>query len=197
MLVHKNNLYLAGGNAVAVAGYRMRDGACLSDPKAPASHTSFRAGSDLFLDGDEVGVAGSPLYSTRGDYRMVDRAILDTPVGKVLAQLGLHNSAVGLIDAGAKPGAKPRWTQKPVSRIHGLAVTRNALLVAGTHDPVNKGDVQTSSVAALSLKDGEVLFRHKLPAAPAMWGLAVDRAGRIIVTLEDGRVLAFGPGKMN
>jgi len=36
-------------------------------------------GPDLFLDGVEVSVAGSPLYSTRGDYRMVDKAVLDTP----------------------------------------------------------------------------------------------------------------------
>ena len=33
---------------------------------------------------------------------------------------------------------------------------------------------------------------EQLPAAPVAWGLAVDRLGRIIVTLEDGRVLCFG-----
>ena len=30
-----------------------------------------------------------------------------------------------------------------------------------------------------------------LPAAPVSWGLAADHAGRIVVTLEDGRALGF------
>lgn len=187
LLLHGKKLHLAGGNVVAVASYDLDNGKCLTDPQAPMSHTSFRAGSDLFVQDDKVNVAGQPLYSSRGDYRMVDRAVLQTPVGEVQASLALHNTRVELV----KGGAKPIWSKKAGSRIHALAVAKNAVLVASSHDPLRRSDRQTSTVQALSLKDGEVLWQHTLPAAAAQWGLAVDRAGRVIVTLEDGRVLGY------
>ena len=46
---------------MAVASYDVKDGKCLTDPQAPTSHTSFRAGSDLFVQGGQVKVANSPL----------------------------------------------------------------------------------------------------------------------------------------
>jgi outer membrane protein assembly factor BamB len=193
LLLHNKKLHLAGGNVVAVASYDVKDGKCLTDPQSPMSHTQFRAGSDLFVEGKQVMVSGSPLYSSQGDYRMVSQAVLDTPAGKVLAMLGPHNSTVGLVEAGANPGAKARWTQKAVSRIQGLAVTKNALVIAGTHDPVKKTDRTSYTVLALSLKDGSVLWQEALPATPASWGLALDRDGRVIVSLEDGRVLCYAP----
>lgn len=191
LLLHDKKLHLAGGNVVAVASYEIADGKCVSDTASPQSHTQFRAGSDLFVSGDQVTVSGSPLYSTKGDYRMVSDAVMQTPVGDVRVMLGPHNSIVNLVDSGAKAGTKPRWSAKVVSRVIGLAVTKNAIVVAGTHDPVKKGEQMTSSVVALSLKDGTILWKHTLPAEPESWGLAVDRDGRTVVTLGDGRVLCF------
>ena len=49
-----------------------------------------------------------------------------------------------------------------------------------------------SEIVALDLKDGRVLWSQPIPSAPVTWGLAVDRDGRVIVTLEDGKVLCFG-----
>jgi len=49
-----------------------------------------------------------------------------------------------------------------------------------------------SEIVALNLKDGSVLWSQALPSAPVNWGLAVDRNGRTIVTLEDGQILCFG-----
>ncbi|MFO8011953.1 MAG: PQQ-binding-like beta-propeller repeat protein [Phycisphaerae bacterium] len=37
-------------------------------------------------------------------------------------------------------------------------------------------------------------WHRPLPAAPVRWGVAVDRDGRIVVSLEDGRVVCFGKG---
>jgi outer membrane protein assembly factor BamB len=62
-----------------------------------------------------------------------------------------------------------------------VAVCGNAAVVA-----------QESQVVALSLEDGSVMWSQPVPAAPATWGLAIDRDGRVIVTLEDGKVLCFG-----
>ncbi|HUT88979.1 MAG TPA: hypothetical protein VMY37_05765 [Thermoguttaceae bacterium] len=52
---------------------------------------------------------------------------------------------------------------------------------------------ETYGITALGIQDGKPLWKHPLPAAPVAWGLAVDRRGRVLVTLRDGRVLSFGP----
>jgi hypothetical protein len=76
--------------------------------------------------------------------------------------------------------AKPLWSHA-CNESRAWAVCRNAVLVAGK-----------SELVALDIDDGSKLWSHPLPAAPAVWGLAVDSKGRVIVTLEDGRVLCFG-----
>ena len=57
----------------------------------------------------------------------------------------------------------------------------NAVVVAGK-----------SQVIALKLEDGKVLWSQPLPSPAVTWGMAVDRDGRVIVTLENGQVLCFG-----
>jgi len=47
----------------------------------------------------------------------------------------------------------------------------------------------------LNLQDGKMLWSQSVPSAPVPWGLAVDRDGRVVVTLEDGQVLCFGREK--
>ena len=39
---------------------------------------------------------------------------------------------------------------------------------------------------------GKTLWTHTLPAPPVRWGIAVDAAGRIVVTCRDGQVVCFG-----
>ena len=51
---------------------------------------------------------------------------------------------------------------------------------------------EKSKIVVLNLQDGKILWSQPVPSAPVPWGLAVDRDGRIVVTLEDGRVLCFG-----
>jgi outer membrane protein assembly factor BamB len=46
-------------------------------------------------------------------------------------------------------------------------------------------------LVALDLTDGHRLWAEPLPAPAVDWGLAVDREGRVIVTLEDGQVVCF------
>ena len=44
----------------------------------------------------------------------------------------------------------------------------------------------------LAIRDGKTLWTQPLPSSLVPWGLAVDRDGRVIVTLEGGQVLCFG-----
>ena len=62
-----------------------------------------------------------------------------------------------------------------------MAVCSNAVVVA-----------KKSEIVALNLKDGSILWSESVPSAPVSWGLAVDRNGRTVVTLEDGQILCFG-----
>jgi outer membrane protein assembly factor BamB len=194
LLLHGGKLHLAGGNMVPVASYNLADGKCTTDPTAPQSHTQFKAGSDLFLIGEQVVAAGSPLYSSRGDYRMVSQALLQTAAGDVSLSYGPHDSRVSLFPAktGAVPMARPTWTQRPLNRVMGLAVSANAIVLAGVKDGAKQTEAATYHAMALSLKDGSTLWSETLPSAPAPWGVAVDRAGRVIVSLEDGRVVCLG-----
>lgn len=72
-----------------------------------------------------------------------------------------------------------------------MAVAKNAVVVAQEVFD-DKGASSSYSLNAVRLDGGRVLWRHELPASPISWGLAVDRSGRTIVALRDGRILCFG-----
>jgi len=75
---------------------------------------------------------------------------------------------------------KPLWSYDCKDSV-ALAVCSNAVVVA-----------KKSEIVALNLKDGSILWSESVPSAPVSWGLAVDRNGRTVVTLEDGQILCFG-----
>jgi outer membrane protein assembly factor BamB len=194
LLLHGKQLHLAGGNMTAVGSYDVANGKCVTDPQAPVSHTQFRAGSDLFVVGNQVVAAGSPLHSSLGDYRMVSQAMLQTPAGDLVMSYGPHDSRVALLPAGsgAQANAAARWQQKPLNRIYGLAVARNAVVIAGVQDATREGESPSAHVVTLNLKDGSTMWSHSLPTTPVPWGVLVNRAGRVVVSLQDGRTVCIG-----
>jgi outer membrane protein assembly factor BamB len=72
--------------------------------------------------------------------------------------------------------------------VYAIAVARNAVLMTGTP----RGRAQPCFVAARSKTDGKVLWKVDLPAEPALGGLAIDRAGRAVVALQDGSLVCIG-----
>ena len=73
-----------------------------------------------------------------------------------------------------------------------MAVGANAVVVVGKS--VQSAETATGSMlTALSLEDGSVLWSQSLPAVPAWWGVATDRAGRVVATLQDGSVICLIP----
>jgi len=64
-----------------------------------------------------------------------------------------------------------------------MAVCKNAVVVG-----------RKTQIVALDLQKGKVLWSEGVPVSPVPWGLAVDRNGRTVVTLEDGQVLCLGSG---
>ena len=207
LLFCDNKLYLAGGNAVSPGVYDIQDGRFLNDlaPLARNESTSPR-GWELFLVGNRVIACGSPLYTHP------DIPVYDHTVTKKL----LHASAGGRdivwidnnrlacyepLDKGVlsrcvtdekiprhitqawgqfKVSEKPLWQHSCEGSL-ALAVAKNAVVIADSR-----------RVAAVELRSGRRLWSQTLPCAPVPWGMAVDRTGRVILTLADGQVISVG-----
>ena len=62
----------------------------------------------------------------------------------------------------------------------GVAIGTNAVVIA-----------MDNRIEARSITDGEVMWAHDLDAPPVPWGIAMDRAGRVIVSLRNGTIVSF------
>ena len=193
LLLDADKLYLAGGNAVSPAVYDVRDGRCLSElhdePKAPISPR----GQDLFLIQDRVYCFDRRLY---GPNRYWPGRHFLGPL--VLAQRGETmirdlDGRVARVEVESAVSKVPKaiWKSDHLRQTYAMALGANAVVVAGQRAAADGQADQPYAVAALSLSDGTALWSHPLPAQPAWWGLAVDKAGRVFVSLQDGRVLGF------
>ena len=198
MLLHGQTLYLAGGNAVSPARYTLETGECLNSPeplRTVQSHSP--RGWELFLIGDRVMACGRPYYA-HPDYPVYDRTVSNRTYLATTDNYyvtWVNNRRVACFDRNtvrstdeflkawgklSVAGRTPRW-QFDCDKSVAVAVCRNAVVVARAED-----------VVALDIESGKPLWTHPLPAAPVPWGLAVDRDGRIVLTLDDGRVLCLG-----
>jgi len=204
LLLSDGKLCLAGGNAVSPAIYDVSTGKCLNSPKLlkrvqnnnVLSAQSPR-GWELYQIGKGVVVAGKPYYA-HPKYDVYDNSVFNktliastgdrdiawTNNSKVMCFARVtENRERRLLAGWGKPnipGLKPLW-EKDCKDSLALAVCKNAVVVA-----------MPSEVVAFDLRDGRTLWKQPLPSSPVPWGLAVDRDGRVIVTLEGGRVLCFG-----
>ena len=214
LLLHGGKLYLAGGNAVSPAIYNASDGRCLNDRESVQRITQNNVvmsyaprGWELSLLADCVVACGKPFYahpkydvfdvtvfskvflarsgdrqvvwaSSQNDQKVMCFEHIDTEqLSRRLAD-PRNQFQVDWARFGIK--AKPLWSY-PCKESVAWAVGRNAVVIA-----------KKSEIVALHSEDGEVLWSHALPSAPTKWGLAIDRDGRVVVTLEDGKVLCFG-----
>ncbi|UCD49943.1 MAG: PQQ-binding-like beta-propeller repeat protein, partial [Phycisphaerales bacterium] len=209
LLLHDGTLYLPGGTSVSPARYNARTGKCLNDSAQLAECVSRNPrGWELSLLTDHVVACGRPFYAHPEhdvyDATVFDRAFLAASGGRQVVwastQAEQHILCFRRLDRAAlarklgelgggfhvnwarlAPKDKPEWTFK-CRKALATAVCVNCVLVA-----------TESKLVALDLSDGRTVWTQQLPAAPVPWGLAVDRAGRVIVTLKDGHVLCFGP----
>jgi len=213
LLIQGGRLFLAGGNAVSPAMYDLETGQCLNDVK-PLRQTQNNhvvgsyapRGCELYALGNAVMVSGKPFYAHPKWPVYAGEVISKTLVASVgdrdilwvnnFRLIGLprltEDRDQRLQRLWGKPaldGLKPAWEQTLKDSL-ALAVCRNAVVIASA-----------TEVVVFNLEDGRELWRRRLPASPVAWGLALDRAGRIILTLENGAMVWFeapaeeGPGR--
>ncbi|MBM4155323.1 MAG: hypothetical protein FJ221_09895 [Lentisphaerae bacterium] len=204
MLLHDGKLYLAGGNAASPGVYDLATGQCLND-SAPLRATErnhmvgARAprGWELYLVGNNVKVSGKPFYA-HPQYPVYDVTVQSKTLVTSTADrdlLWINNSKLAclpritesrnerLMQAWGKqvvPGAKPSW-EHACKDSRAFALCQNAALIA-----------TATELTALDLQDGRTLWTQTLAAPPVSWGLAVNRDGCVIATLEGGSVVCFG-----
>jgi outer membrane protein assembly factor BamB len=207
LLLYEDKLHLAGGNAVSPAVYDIEDGRCLNDP-APLANTESTSprGWELFLVGDRVIACGSPFY-THPDIPVYDHTVtkklLHASTGrrdvvwidnsKLLCYEPLDKAVLSrcVTDEKIPRHITQAWgefkvTEKPLWQYAfpgslAVALTKNAVVVA-----------DASKVTAIDLNSGNQLWSQRLPCAPVPWGMAVDRNGRVVLSLVNGRVLCLG-----
>lgn len=197
LLLAGGKLYLAGGNRVPLASYELADGTF--QPVRPSLTGMDRRGPrghDLFLRADgTVGLSNRlPWYTRPEDAHYLDRTEVSTPAGL----LELSTSQLRLFPAGTRVSAQstPAWTGHSAEDHVAVAVARNAVVLAGTDRRLKEGEyapaTEVHTLAALGLPENKLHWKVSLPVAPVGWGLAIDRDGRVLVALRDGRVLCFG-----
>ena len=214
MLIHDGKLYLASGSSLSPAVYDIRDGKCLNDPAPLKECTSIHPrGWELYLVENHVLVGGQPFYGHpdnpvyAGD---VTRKVFHSSTGN-RDIVWLDNNKVmcfnpietGLLDRLFVESNEESWMEniwlrnfeiphKPLWEFelegsNAIALCKNAVVMAASSaDGV-------AVVGAVNLDDGEMLWRQALPSSPVPWGLAVDSEGRVVVTLQDGQVMCYGP----
>lgn len=204
MLLAGNTLALAGGNAVSPAIYDISDGRCLNDPSKVQNTTNNNVpasfsprGSELYRIGGGVVACGKPLYA-HPDYEVYDQTVFNKTLvttqrdfdvvwannTKLLCYPHVTDDPDRKFTAGWGklniPGLKSVWDYDcPQSR--SVAVCTNAVVV-----------VCKEKVAALNLADGKLMWEDSLPAEAVLWGTAIDRDGRVIVSCRDGQIACFG-----
>jgi outer membrane protein assembly factor BamB len=191
--IRGGELQFLGGGVHQQARYDLPTGKCLNSPHDQPN--------------SKFATAFYAYFPTYGKYMSLDRNLAD---GKSLrysaAYEGTRHSRLALLPAPApgtrrqptpppragarRPGQdiKPIWQQPSDRRYNGFVVAGDVLLAAGHTGPSGK---DTSFLAAINVPNGSERWLKKLPGPVVKGGAAVNHQGRVFVSLENGRILAF------
>jgi outer membrane protein assembly factor BamB len=93
------------------------------------------------------------------------------------------------VGADKKPLVKSVWRDRDNRRFTSFVIGGDRLLAAGH----SGGEKPKDFLATIDIESGKDIWSHKLPSTPVKGGTALDSAGRIYVTLENGQLVCFRP----
>ena len=191
LLLHDGALYMPAGNLINVAKYELADG---KFSRYGAPNRASVLGKDLYVIDGQVRTTGYPLYWRQQDSHHITMARFPAAGGHI----AVTGNQVGLADPNPNAQGQPqfKWSRPAFQEYAAVAFAENAILVAGM-DWTGEGPNQrgTGGLEAIDPKDGKTLWRRALPGLPVMFGVAIDRDGRVLVSLQDGRVVCLGAGR--
>jgi outer membrane protein assembly factor BamB len=88
-----------------------------------------------------------------------------------------------------KPLVKSVWRDRGNRRFTSFVVSGDRLLAAGH----SGGEERENFLAAIDVESGKDIWSHELPSTPVKGGTALDSAGRIYVTMENGQLVGYQP----
>ena len=196
LCIQNGELRFLGGGAYEFARYDINSGKCLNQPHdQPNSrfHTAFYAyypeyGKYVTLehrlaDGRELVYDASYEGSRHSELSLLEPLPEGTPKVYKVASRWMHQRR-------GAPKRKPVWVVPAGPRYNAFIVGPKKLLAAGHVGP---DDQTTSSLAAISLETGKIVWSEKLLGEVVKSGVALDSAGRVFVGLTDGKVVCFAP----
>ena len=146
---------------------------------------------------------GQTMFYQRRYWPALQQAVFSDGRAIVVHKKGIEFSLYSKMKK-MRPVGEAIWTSKDViwpegtgeiPSYGGFVNTANLLLVSGA-----MGGKENSApcIAALNMEDGSMQWIKELPAPVVRWGMAVDSDGRIILALEDGRVICLaGKGSLS
>jgi outer membrane protein assembly factor BamB len=188
LLLHNDAIHFASGNTPPIASFATKDG------KFTPSEAS--RGKDLYVRNGKVLGSGYPLYWRPEDDQFLSTMELETPAGLLVLGMPQNNPAgvseLRMAPKNAGPKAKNLWSNPVFQEIAAVAIAKNAIVVTGLNRDKKDAQKIDAGIVALDPADGKMLWRHNLPGVPTAWGLAIaSRGSDLVVTLMDGRVMAF------
>lgn len=212
-------LWLAAGNVMAPAPYDLETGAYLGETDVGDGSPRVNRGEEIGVMGDRFLVCGGRLrYSAAenvvnpGRFSIGDseEQKLEFALGRVMpawdgAQMvyipnresvpAAYDGAALLAELGKKRSRLPRrvWEADRLegSRTEALVLARNAVVVACV-TPRERYLQPQYRLCLLARESGDLLWECDLHAAPCLNALAIDRDGRVLVSMEDGSLAAWG-----
>jgi outer membrane protein assembly factor BamB len=154
------------------------------------SRRGVAAQGDLLISGGRLFLAGGNAASP-GVYDLADGRCHNPPVSTAGSQAPrgreLHAAGNGVAVSG-----QPLYSDA-ANPVFDQSVTWQPMVVraAGGRLTLDEHD-GAWTLAARPAEGDAVTWSAALPGMPVRWGVAVDRNSRVIVTLEDGRVMAYG-----
>jgi outer membrane protein assembly factor BamB len=131
-----------------------------------------------------------------------DHVVVVPGLGSIPMWLDVDRLADSL-DAGSVDKARRRGQLDPQATAESLkdadtvavALAADAVLAVSQKNVARNGQGQWVA-SAFDLANGDVIWQQKLPSAAIPGGLSVDREGRVVVVLEEGRVICLGSGEL-
>ncbi len=190
-----DELRFPGGGIYEMARYDLDSLECLNEVRHQLSsdyRTAFYPwypSYDKFVSMEHAMPDGNVLnHDANYDGSVFGNLTLETP--RPLGMQGkLKKDLAGefLRRRGKESPSKNIWTDKQNWRFTSFAICNQTLLATGhTEEFADK-----PFLVAINIGDGLELWKHNLPAEAVKGGTAVDAAGRIFITLENGQLMCF------
>ena len=219
LTLHDGKLWMAAGNVVGMASYDLASGQYAGRSTIGDGSPQDNRGEEMgVFEGNLLFHGGRLRYSVaenvvnpgRFQVRTADGEQMDLSLGRVTPAwddkllVALPNreepphafEIPDVLDrsAGKHPHLpKSLWVAESLrgSRIDAIALARDAVL-AVCSTPRFRSLTPRSRLCVLNRDSGELVYEYELAGAPRLNGIAIDRDGRILIALNDGRLAAFG-----